>query len=82
MPDYLKDFKQEYEKIVKKEEKRVKLPVLSQMTSSLKSRLSLMPTAGSLELEKVEGYLKEIENTNSSIVYNSLVKQRWYINIT
>ena len=72
LPDYLKEFKQEYEKIVKKETSRIKLPVLSQMSNSLKSKLSVLPTAGMAELEKVESYIKDVESTNINIAYTNL----------
>jgi hypothetical protein len=72
LPDYLQEFRQGYEKIVKKEEKRVKLPVLSQISASMKAKLSALPPATSWDLEKAENYAKGIAHIDSDAAYEGL----------
>ena len=40
---------------------RIRLPVLSQLSTNLKNKLAVLPAAGSLETEKAELYLKNAE---------------------
>ena len=72
LPDYLEEFKRGYDSIVKKEDKRVKLPVLSQMTTSLTAKLALMPKAHTGDMEKAESYTKNVETLSGDVVYKSL----------
>lgn len=72
LPDYLQEFRQGYEKIVKKEEKRVKLPVLSQISASMKAKISALPPPNSWDLEKAENYAKGIAHIDSGVAYGGL----------